>query len=167
MANLTIKTETKAKLEDLADVVTTTEAKEEKAEKKPKKDEHGRAYGTGRRKNSVARVWVKPGKGEIIINNKNIDNYFARDTHRRLVVHPFTVTKTLGQFDIYCTVLGGGLSGQAGAIRHGVSRALDNYDPTLHTDLKQNGLLTRDSRVVERKKPGKKKARRSPQFSKR
>lgn len=162
MANLTIKTETKAKLEELAN----TEAPK-KEERKPMKDSLGRAYGTGRRKNSVARVWVKPGKGEIIVNHKNIDSYFARDTHRRLVVQPFTVTKTLGQFDIYCTVLGGGLSGQAGAIRHGVSRALNNYDPTLRADLKTNGLLTRDPRVVERKKYGQHKARKSTQFSKR
>lgn len=162
MANLTIKTETKAKLEELV----KTEAPK-KEERKPMKDALGRAYGTGRRKNSVARVWVKPGKGEIIVNHKNIDRYFARDTHRRLVVQPFTVTKTLGQFDIYCTVLGGGLSGQAGAIRHGVSRALNNYDPTLRADLKVNGLLTRDPRVVERKKYGQHKARKSTQFSKR
>lgn len=162
MANLTIKTETKVKLDEIS--ATPEVAREEK---KPKKDAQGRAYGTGRRKNSVARVWIKPGKGEMIVNHKNIDNYFARDTHRRLVVQPFTVTKTLGQFDIYCTVLGGGLSGQAGAIRHGVSRALDNFDPSLHTDLKSNGLLTRDSRVVERKKYGQHKARKSTQFSKR
>lgn len=163
MANLTINKETQAKLEEAA-LVDASPKEEVKA---PKKDSLGRAYGTGRRKDSVARVWVKPGKGQIVVNHKNIDGYFARETHRKLISQPFTVTKTLGQFDIFCTVVGGGLSGQAGAIRHGLSRALDNYDPTLHADLKSNGLLTRDSRVVERKKYGQHKARKSTQFSKR
>jgi len=162
MANLTIPTN-KANLEK----EETSENQEQETAKKPVKDTLGRSYGTGRRKNSVARVWVKPGKGEIIVNHKNVDVYFARDTHRRLIVQPFTATKTLGQFDIFCTVVGGGLSGQAGAIRHGVSRALDNFDPNLHSDLKVHGLLTRDSRVVERKKYGQHKARKSTQFSKR
>ena len=165
MANLTINVETKAKLEEISS--GTPSLSEKKEEKQAKKDALGRSYGTGRRKNSVARVWVKPGSGKIIVNQKEIGGYFARDTHRRLAMQPFTVTKTLGQFDVYCTVLGGGLSGQAGAIRHGVSRALDNYDPSLHTDLKRNGLLTRDPRVVERKKYGQHKARKSTQFSKR
>jgi small subunit ribosomal protein S9 len=164
MGNLTINTNTKVALEELSASVDATPVVEKK---EPKKDALGRAYGTGRRKNSIARVWVKSGSGKVIVNHKEIDKYFARDTHRRLALQPFTVTKTIGQFDIYCTVLGGGLSGQAGAIRHGVSRALDNFDPNFHTDLKQNGLLTRDSRVVERKKYGQHKARKGTQFSKR
>lgn len=131
------------------------------------KDKLGRSYGTGRRKNSVARVWVKPGSGKIVINYKEAEKYFARDTHRMVLMQPLDATKVSGQFDIMCTVRGGGLSGQAGAIRHGLARALDNFDPTLHNVLKAHGFLTRDSRVVERKKYGKHGARRSTQFSKR
>lgn len=164
MGNLTINTDTKAKLEEIS---SNVEKAPELVKKSPKKDSLGRAYGTGRRKNSVARVWIKSGSGKVTVNNKDIEKYFARDTHKRLTLQPFTVTKTLGQFDIICTVKGGGLSGQAGAIRHGVSRALDNFDPNFHSDLKQNGLLTRDPRVVERKKYGQHKARKSTQFSKR
>lgn len=164
MANLTINSDTKVKLEELSAHVAASPAE---AKKEAKKDSLGRSYGTGRRKNSVARVWVKSGSGKVTVNNKNIDSYFARDTHKRLALQPFTVTKTIGQFDLICTVKGGGLSGQAGAIRHGVSRALDNFDPNFHTDLKQNGLLTRDPRAVERKKYGQHKARKSTQFSKR
>jgi small subunit ribosomal protein S9 len=136
-------------------------------ERKPKKDAQGRAYGTGRRKNSVARVWIKPGSGKITVNGKDVLEYFARPVLRMVINQPFAATNTLGQFDIYCTVVGGGLSGQAGAVRHGVSRALDNFDPSLHTTLSRGKFLTRDSRVVERKKYGKAKARRSFQFSKR
>lgn len=132
-----------------------------------KKDAQGRAYGTGRRKNAIARVWVKPGKGQIIINDKDIAQYFGRPVLRMVVNQPFVATNTFGHFDVYCTVLGGGLSGQAGAIRHGISRALDNFDPTFHTILRQSDFLTRDSRVVERKKYGRRKARRRFQFSKR
>ena len=131
------------------------------------KDNLGRSYGTGRRKNSVARVWIKPGSGKITVNHKEIEKYFARDTHRMILMQPLDVTKTLGQFDIMCTVKGGGLSGQAGAIRHGVTRALDNFDPTFHGVLKTHGFLTRDPRVVERKKYGQHKARKSTQVSKR
>jgi small subunit ribosomal protein S9 len=136
-------------------------------ERQPKKDAQGRAYGTGRRKNSVARVWIKPGSGKITVNGKDVLEYFARPVLRMVINQPFAATNTLGQFDIYCTVVGGGLSGQAGAVRHGVSRALDNFDPSLHTTLSRGKFLTRDSRVVERKKYGKAKARRSFQFSKR
>lgn len=135
--------------------------------RKPKKDSLGRSYGTGRRKNAVARVWIKSGTGKISINSAEFEKYFARDTHRRLVLQPFEVTKTLGQFDIVCTVLGGGHTGQAGAIRHGISRALDQFDPELHVALHHAGLMTRDPRVVERKKYGQHKARKSTQFSKR
>ena len=135
--------------------------------RKAVKDNLGRSYGTGRRKNSVARVWIKPGSGKITVNHKEVEKYFARDTHRMVLMQPLDVTKTLGQFDLICTVKGGGLSGQAGAIRHGLSRALDNFDPTVHSALKSHGFLTRDPRVVERKKYGKRKARRSTQFSKR
>lgn len=136
-------------------------------EKKAKIDEHGRSYGTGRRKNSIARVWIKQGTGKIVINKKDIAVYFGRPVLQMIVNQPFEVTKNLGKFDVYCTVIGGGLSGQAGAIRHGISRALDDFDPTTHTTLRRGGFLTRDRRVVERKKYGRKKARKSFQFSKR
>lgn len=163
MANLKIPTIIVKSMSDIAPETTP----EVTPKKKASKDAVGRSYGTGRRKNSVARVWIKSGSGKIIVNHKELDLYFARDTHRRLLAQPFTVTKTLGQFDVFCTVKGGGLSGQAGAIRHGVSRALDNFDPNFHGELKHHGLLTRDSRVVERKKYGKHGARKSTQFSKR
>jgi small subunit ribosomal protein S9 len=135
--------------------------------KTPKIDAQGRAYGTGRRKESSARVWVKKGKGKIIVNKCDVTKYFGRPVLRMIVNQPFAATKTEGQFDIICTVAGGGSSGQAGAIRHGISRALDAYDPSLHSILRKGGFLTRDSRAVERKKYGKRKARRSFQFSKR
>lgn len=130
-------------------------------------DSLGRSYGTGRRKESAARVWVKKGKGKIIVNKKDATEYFGRPVLRMIINQPFAATKTEGQFDIYCTVKGGGASGQAGAIRHGIARALDQYDPSLHSVLRKGGFLTRDSRAVERKKYGKAKARRSFQFSKR
>ena len=133
----------------------------------PIKDKFGRSYGTGRRKNAVARVWVKAGKGKIIVNGKEIEQYFARPVLRMVINQPFEVTKTEGKFDILCTVNGGGLSGQAGAVRHGISRALNNFDPTLHKLLRKAGFLTRDSRMVERKKYGRAKARKRFQFSKR
>ncbi|OUI78494.1 30S ribosomal protein S9 [Commensalibacter intestini] len=135
--------------------------------REPKRDQFGRAYATGRRKDAVARVWVKPGKGEITVNGRAVDVYFARPVLRMLINQPFEVANRQGQFDIYCTVSGGGLSGQAGAVRHGLSRALCNYEPELRGALKAAGFLTRDARVVERKKYGKAKARRSFQFSKR
>jgi small subunit ribosomal protein S9 len=135
--------------------------------REPKRDAQGRSYATGRRKESTARVWIKPGKGEIIVNGKKVVQYFARPVLRMLLTQPFLVADRYNQFDVYCTVTGGGLSGQAGAVRHGISRALTNYEPDLRGILKVAGFLTRDSRVVERKKYGKAKARRSFQFSKR
>jgi small subunit ribosomal protein S9 len=134
---------------------------------KPKLDPQGRAYATGKRKNAVARVWIKPGSGKITVNGRDSPVYFARPVLRMLLNQPFVVAERLGQFDVVCTVVGGGLSGQAGAVRHGISKALTYYEPGLRPVLKTNGFLTRDSRVVERKKYGKAKARRSFQFSKR
>jgi small subunit ribosomal protein S9 len=135
--------------------------------REPKRDELGRSYATGRRKESTARVWIKPGKGEITVNGKKVVQYFARPVLRMLLTQPFLVADRYNQFDVYCTVSGGGLSGQAGAVRHGISRALTYYEPDLRSILKVAGFLTRDSRAVERKKYGKAKARRSFQFSKR
>jgi|SRR5688572_3025576 small subunit ribosomal protein S9 len=132
-----------------------------------KLDKQGRAYATGKRKNAVARVWLKPGSGKILINEKTIDVYFARPVLRMLIQQPFVISNRAGQFDVRCTVSGGGLSGQAGALRHGISKALTFYEPDLRGVLKKGGFMTRDSRVVERKKYGRKKARRSFQFSKR
>jgi small subunit ribosomal protein S9 len=132
-----------------------------------KRDAQGRSYATGRRKNAVARVWVKPGKGNMEINGKPVLTYFARPVLRMLLSQPFLVADRYQQFDVVATVVGGGLSGQAGAVRHGISRALTNYEPELRPILKKAGFLTRDPRVVERKKYGKAKARRSFHFSKR
>ena len=133
----------------------------------PKIDAQGRAYATGKRKNAIARVWIKPGKGWITINGRDQEVYFARPVLRMMIAQPLEVTDRLGQFDVVVTVEGSGLSGQAGAIRHGLSKALTYYEPGLRPVLKPHGFLTRDSRVVERKKYGKAKARRSFQFSKR
>ena len=135
--------------------------------REPKRDAQGRSYATGRRKNAVARVWIKPGRGDINVNGKTVTQYFARPVLRMLITQPFLIADRYNQFDVYCTVNGGGLSGQAGALRHGISRALTHYEPDLRGLLKLAGFLTRDSRVVERKKYGKAKARRSYQFSKR
>ncbi len=146
--------------------MATTAAPEEKP-REPKIDALGRSYGTGRRKDSSARVWLKRGSGKVIVNGKENAVYFARPTLRMLINQPFLAVDGENKFDVMCTVKGGGLSGQAGAVRHGISRALDCYDPTFHKALRQGGFLTRDSRVVERKKYGKAKARRSFQFSKR
>jgi small subunit ribosomal protein S9 len=132
-----------------------------------KLDEQGRSYGTGRRKDAVARVWLKEGTGQIIVNKKPISEYFARPVLRMIVNQPFIALDRADKFDVYCTVKGGGLSGQAGAVRHGLSRALDNYSGEFHGVLRKMGFLTRDPRAVERKKYGKAKARRSFQFSKR
>ena len=132
-----------------------------------KVDKQGRAYATGKRKDAVARVWVKPGSGKISVNTRDVEVYFARPVLRMMIAQPLEVTDRLGQFDVVVTVEGSGLSGQAGAIRHGLSKALTYYEPGLRTLLKPHGFLTRDSRVVERKKYGKAKARRSFQFSKR
>ena len=130
-------------------------------------DKQGRAYATGKRKNAVARVWIKPGKGTITVNTRPVEVFFARPVLRMLIQQPLVATNRNGQYDITCTVSGGGLSGQAGAVRHGISRALTFHDPALRPILKRAGFLTRDPRVVERKKYGKPKARRSFQFSKR
>ncbi|PPD43257.1 MAG: 30S ribosomal protein S9 [Methylocystis sp.] len=132
-----------------------------------KLDKQGRAYATGKRKNAVARVWIKPGTGKITVNGRDVEVYFARPVLRMILQQPFGVAKRVGQYDIVASVAGGGLSGQAGAVRHGLSKALTNYEPELRSPLKKEGFLTRDSRVVERKKYGKRKARRSFQFSKR
>ena len=130
-------------------------------------DQHGRAYATGRRKDAVARVWIKPGKGTITINGKEQETYFARPTLRLVINQPFAITDREGQYDVIATVRGGGLSGQAGAVKHGIAQALSKYEPELRGTVKAAGFLTRDSRVVERKKYGRAKARRSFQFSKR
>ena len=133
----------------------------------PKIDESGRTYATGKRKDAVARVWIKPGTGMLTVNGRAGEVYFARPVLRMVLSQPFQVTERVGQYDIVCTVAGGGLSGQAGAVRHGLSKALSLREPDLRLVLKKAGMLTRDSRVVERKKYGKAKARRSFQFSKR
>jgi small subunit ribosomal protein S9 len=140
---------------------------ENAAPAEPKIDAQGRSYATGKRKNAIARVWIKPGKGSITINGRDQEVYFARPVLRMMIAQPLEVTDRLGQFDVIVTVEGSGLSGQAGAIRHGLSKALTYYEPGLRPVLKPHGFLTRDSRVVERKKYGKAKARRSFQFSKR
>ncbi|WP_420394712.1 30S ribosomal protein S9 [Acuticoccus sp.] len=132
-----------------------------------KLDPHGRAYATGKRKDAVARVWVKPGQGRIMVNTKPYEEYFARPVLQMVIRQPLLVAARDGQFDIMATVSGGGLSGQAGAVRHGISKALTHYEPGLRPALKRVGFLTRDARVVERKKYGRRKARRSFQFSKR
>jgi small subunit ribosomal protein S9 len=132
-----------------------------------KLDKQGRAYATGKRKNAVARVWIKPGKGTVTVNGRPLDVYFARPVLRMILNQPLVVANRLAQYDLMITVAGGGLSGQAGAVRHGLSKALTNFEPELRGALKKEGFLTRDSRVVERKKYGHKKARASFQFSKR
>jgi len=131
------------------------------------KDALGRSYATGKRKDAVARVWIKPGSGKVIVNGREQATYFARPVLRMILLQPFEVTNTLGQFDVMATVKGGGLSGQAGAVKHGISKALQLFDPSHRPALKAAGFITRDSRVVERKKYGKAKARKSFQFSKR
>lgn len=133
----------------------------------PQIDAHGRAYATGKRKNAVARVWVKPGAGRITVNGRDEKTYFARPVLRMILRQPLVAAGRLDQYDVFATVTGGGLSGQAGAVRHGISKALTHYEPELRAVLKKGGFLTRDSRVVERKKYGRAKARRSFQFSKR
>lgn len=155
-----------AKIESLKDIKVSASA--EKTEiRKPNRDKFGRSYATGKRKDAVARVWLKPGKGNITVNSKNIDEYFARPVLKMVINQPFEVANRVNEFDVVCTVSGGGLSGQAGAIKHGISKALNEYEPELRAVLKKAGFLTRDDRVVERKKYGLKKARRSYQFSKR
>ena len=132
-----------------------------------KLDKQGRAYATGKRKNAVARVWIKPGAGKILVNTRPVEVFFARPVLRMLIQQPLVASNRNGQYDIVCSVSGGGLSGQAGAVRHGISKALTYFEPDLRSVLKRGGFLTRDPRVVERKKYGKAKARRSFQFSKR
>jgi small subunit ribosomal protein S9 len=130
-------------------------------------DAQGRAYATGRRKDAVARVWLKPGTGKVTVNGRDQEVFFARPTLRLIIAQPFQITDRVGQYDVVCTVAGGGLSGQAGAVKHGISQALSKFEPLLRSTVKAAGFLTRDSRVVERKKYGRAKARRSFQFSKR
>lgn len=155
-------------LDELSSAVSGVEAVVDLAEpQEPVRDEFGRAYATGKRKDAVARVWIKPGSGKVTVNGKEINAYFARPVLQMILRQPFTIAGVEDQFDVYATVKGGGLSGQAGAVKHGISKALQLYDPTLRSPLKAAGFLTRDSRVVERKKYGKAKARRSFQFSKR
>ena len=159
-----------ADLGDLKDLVeggevaTTAEAS---APAEPKIDAQGRSYATGKRKNAIARVWIKPGSGKVTVNGREVETYFARPVLRMILNQPFQVAEREGQYDVVATVTGGGLSGQAGAVRHGISKALTYYEPALRGTLKSRGFLTRDSRVVERKKYGRAKARRSFQFSKR
>ncbi len=138
-----------------------------KAPRLPMRDALGRAYATGKRKDAVARVWIKPGSGKVVVNGKEMKVYFARPVLQMILRQPFTIAGVDGQFDVMATVAGGGLSGQAGAVKHGISKALQLYEPSLRGALKAAGFLTRDSRVVERKKYGRRKARRSFQFSKR
>lgn len=170
----------KKSLDELKDVVKEAEVskKEEKKEevkavakpaepRQPKKDKFGRSQAVGKKKDAIARVYLKLGKGKITINDRDLKDYFPRPVLQMIINQPFAVTAREGQYDVICTAVGGGLSGQAYALRHGISRALDLFEPELHTALKKAGFLTRDSRVVERKKPGLSKARKRFQFSKR
>ncbi len=154
-------------LEDLKDAVLDTPLASEAPTREPVRDELGRSYATGKRKDAVARVWIMPGTGKVSVNGKDMNDYFSRPVLQMLIGQAFSVANVSGQFDVKATVKGGGLSGQAGAVKHGISQALQLYDPSLRPALKAAGFLTRDSRVVERKKYGKRKARRSFQFSKR
>jgi len=155
-------------LDDLKSAVgAAAPVAEAAAPRTPVRDKLGRSYATGKRKDAVARVWVKPGSGKVTVNGKEMAAYFARPVLQMILKQPFTIANVEGQFDVYATVAGGGLSGQAGAVKHGISKALQLYEPSLRGALKAAGFLTRDSRTVERKKYGKAKARRSFQFSKR
>ena len=157
-----------ATLQSLADLGQNAQIAAPEAPKHVQKlDAYGRAYATGKRKDAVARVWIKPGAGKVTVNSREVEVYFARPVLRMMIEQPFSVAQRSGQYDVICTVAGGGLSGQAGAVRHGISKALTYYEPELRAVLKPHGFLTRDSRVVERKKYGRAKARRSFQFSKR
>ena len=168
-----------AKLSDLKKEMTAAEtpaevvaapveqAVEAPAPRQPKKDKFGRSQSVGKKKNAIARVFIKLGKGKITVNGRDMDKYFPRPVLQMIIKQPFAVTDREGQFDVDCTICGGGLSGQAYALRHGISRCLDLFEPELHTALKKAGFLTRDSRIVERKKPGLSKARKRFQFSKR
>ncbi len=154
-------------LADLGQSVRGTENNQDAPVREKKTDAQGRAYATGKRKDAVARVWIKPGSGKVTVNGKAMDVYFARGVLQMVIGQAFTVAGVEGEFDVMATVKGGGLSGQAGAVKHGISQALQLYEPSLRGPLKAAGFLTRDSRTVERKKYGKRKARRSFQFSKR
>ena len=157
-------------LEELGSVATASPAETlaaAAAPREPVRDELGRSYATGKRKDAVARVWIRPGSGKVTVNGKDMPVYFARPVLQMILRQPFQVAGVSGQFDVNATVKGGGLSGQAGAVKHGISKALQLYDPSMRAALKAAGFLTRDSRVVERKKFGRRKARRSFQFSKR
>ena len=158
-------------LEELGQVATGAEAPAAAVEtavtREPVRDALGRAYATGKRKDAVARVWIKPGSGKVVVNGKAMNDYFARPVLQMILRQPFQVAGVVDQFDVMATVAGGGLSGQAGAVKHGISKALQLYEPSLRGALKAAGFLTRDSRVVERKKFGRAKARKSFQFSKR
>tara|TARA_R110000787_G_scaffold20814_2_gene62060 strand:+ start:329 stop:850 length:522 start_codon:yes stop_codon:yes gene_type:complete len=172
-------TDTRQSLSDLGDIAAGVAADETTAPavnapvvnetplREQEIDSLGRAYATGRRKDAVARVWVKPGTGKVTVNGRDQEVYFARPTLRLVINQPFSVTDREGQYDVVCTVKGGGLSGQAGAVKHGISQALTKYEPALRSAVKSEGFLTRDSRTVERKKYGRAKARKSFQFSKR
>ena len=154
-------------LEELRDAVSAAPVAEEAPRREPQRDSLGRSYATGKRKDAVARVWIKPGNGKVTVNGKEMNVYFARPVLQMVIGQAFSVAGVTGEFDVMATVKGGGLSGQAGAVKHGISQALSLYEPSLRPALKSAGFLTRDSRVVERKKYGKRKARRSFQFSKR
>jgi small subunit ribosomal protein S9 len=160
-------TTTLSSLKDLPGAATVATAPASEAVAQPKIGADGRAYATGKRKDAVARVWIKPGSGKITVNDRAIEVYFARPVLRMMINQPFEVAARENQYDVLVTVNGGGLSGQAGAVRHGISKALTYYEPALRPPLKAAGFLTRDARVVERKKYGRAKARRSFQFSKR
>lgn len=166
MAKVSLDT-LKSAVDDKETSMNTPASEKEKSLPEPKIDSLGRAYATGKRKDAIARVWIKPGTGKITVNGRDWKAYFARPVLRMLMNQPFEVSNRNEQYDVTCTVAGGGLSGQAGAVRHGISKALTYYEPALRTVLKKEGFITRDARVVERKKYGHRKARRSFQFSKR
>ena len=164
------ESQTLTDLADLGDAAGVTASASEAAAvemPEPRRDAQGRSYATGKRKDAVARVWVKPGSGRITVNGRDLEQYFVRPVLRMMINQPFEAADRKDQLDVVCTVAGGGLSGQAGAVRHGISKALTLFEPELRPVLKNGGFLVRDSRVVERKKYGKRKARRSYQFSKR
>ena len=166
------KDETLTDLKDIGGAVAGSEDTDQAQSPAPVKreqklDKQGRAYATGRRKAAVARVWLKPGSGKVTVNGKDQADYFSRHTHRLILNQPFLVVDRVGQFDVVCSVRGSGLSGQAGAVRHGISRALQNFEPALRTPLKKADMIKRDDRIVERKKVGKHKARRTKQWAKR
>ena len=154
-------------LSDLGDLKAATEGTAVADIPAPQRDAFGRSYATGKRKNAIARVWIKPGTGKLTVNGREGEVYFARPVLRMIINQPFLLSERVDQFDVICSVVGGGLSGQAGAVRHGIAQALTLYEPGLRPNLKHAGLLTRDARVVERKKYGRHKARRGMQWAKR